>query len=549
MTARLLLAALASLAMTVFVTWPQALHMSTHLASHQDPEFSIWRLGWFAHAMATDPRHLFNANIFHPHQDTLAYSDAMLVEGAVAAPFFWLGLTPILIYNVLLLGAMAASGVAAFVLAHHLTGRSGPSLFAAAVFTMAPYRIEHFMHLELQWAMWVPLTFWALHLTLERRGRASVKWGLLAGVFLWLQIASSVYYGVFLAMAVAAFMVIAAITDWRRVVASLPGLSAGAVLSAALTAPYLWVYLNTAQSMGTRDITEIAVYSARLWSYFASPSQNLLWGWSSSTPEVNLFLGWNIMALALTGALLYREPKQRAIYVTVAATAIILSFGLNTPVYQWIVAIVPPLKGLRSPSRFGIISCCAVAVLAAFGADAVLQRTRESKARWAWAALPVLFLFVVLDYTNTGMYLMDLSASGEGTIYKAMKAAGPGVVVELPMPTAGTLPGYDTEYEMWSLKHWNPLVNGYSGYYPPDYLETLARMETFPDEDSIARLGRLDVRYVIVHCRFYITGKTPQTERDECPQFLAKIGGRRELKSYGKFTDPYGTAYLFVLNP
>jgi hypothetical protein len=118
--------------------------------------------------------------------------------------------------------------------------------------------------------------------------------------------------------------------------------------------------------------------------------------------------------------------------------------------------------------------------------------------------------------------------------------------VELPMPTAGTLPGNDPDYEMWSLTHWHPIVNGYSGYYPPDYIETLARMETFPDDESLARLRRLDVRYVIVHCKFYAVDK----ERDDCPGFLARIGSRPELHSYGKYTDPYGApAYLFVMTP
>ncbi len=45
-----------------------------------------------------------------------------------------------------------------FVLARHLIGAMAPALVAAAIFTMAPYRIEHFMHLELQWTMWMPLT-------------------------------------------------------------------------------------------------------------------------------------------------------------------------------------------------------------------------------------------------------------------------------------------------------------------------------------------------------------------------------------------------------
>ena len=50
-----------------------------------------------------------------------------------------------------------------------------------------------------------------------------------------------------------------------------------------------------------------------------------------------------------------------------------------------------------------------------------------------------------------------------------------------------------------STFHWFPLVNGYSGNYPPSYLGRLERLRQFPDETSILQLRRDGVRYVIVH--------------------------------------------------
>ena len=167
--------------LTVFVTWPQCLHMGTQFAWHNDPHFSIWRLAWIAHILPRDPRHLFDGNIFYPSQRTLAYSDATLLECIVGAPLFWIGVPPIVIHNLLLLAGFVGSGVAMFVLARALTGSDRGGLVAAAIFTMVPYRIEHFGHLELQWAMWIPLAFWAVHRTVDR-----VSWraGALAGMFL-----------------------------------------------------------------------------------------------------------------------------------------------------------------------------------------------------------------------------------------------------------------------------------------------------------------------------------------------------------------------------
>src|SRR5829696_6453971 len=104
------------------MTWPQALVFNTHAYDHYDVFFNLWRLRWIAHALATSPFELFNGNIFLPDPGVLAYSDAMLVEGVLAA---------------------------------------------GVIFAFAPYRFEHYMHMELQWTVWCPWAFWALQRTLE----------------------------------------------------------------------------------------------------------------------------------------------------------------------------------------------------------------------------------------------------------------------------------------------------------------------------------------------------------------------------------------------
>ena len=126
---RPLLAAIALLtALTVIITWPVALHLGTRVPGHDDPLFSIWRLAWIAHALPHDPRHLFDANIFYPHLRTLAYSDAMLFEGIVAAPLLWAGINPVLVYNLMFFAGIVSSGAGMFVLVRYLTGDIGAAL-------------------------------------------------------------------------------------------------------------------------------------------------------------------------------------------------------------------------------------------------------------------------------------------------------------------------------------------------------------------------------------------------------------------------------------
>ena len=84
---------------------------------------------------------------------------------------------------------------------------------------MAPYRIEHFMHLELQWTMWMPLTLWALHRAIvERSWRLSA----LGGLFIWLQMISCVYYGIFLAITAAVQCLLLLLRSPRTLVRTVP---------------------------------------------------------------------------------------------------------------------------------------------------------------------------------------------------------------------------------------------------------------------------------------------------------------------------------------
>ena len=74
-----------------------------------------------------------------------------------------------------------------------------------------------------------------------------------------------------------------------------------------------------------------------------------------------------------------------------------------------------------------------------------------------------------------------------------------------------------------STFHWMRFLNGYSGFYPPSYLNRLVRVARFPDEASVASLRRENVRYVIVHD----DNKFPDWERIRVVERLLFLGLKR----------------------
>ena len=526
-------------ALSVMVTWPQARFLSSQVIAHHDPFFSIWRLAWVAHALRTAPLQLFNANIFYPAHGALAFSDATMLEGLLGAPLLWVGAPPVLVYNLLLLAGFIGSGVAMFVLTRHLTGSVVPSLVAAAVVTMLPYRIEHVMHLELQWTMFVPLTWWALHRSVES---GSWRWGATAGVCFWLQVLSCVYYGVFLAMTLVVFVpALLLATPRNRTMAALPALGTAFLIASALTLPFLLPYRAAAQDVGGRAIEDIARYSAHPINYLSTTSFSWMWGWTSERwggSELRLFPG--ATALVLTAFAFVRRPRSLVlVYAVTMAIAVELSLGLNGPGYRTLIEHVSPLQGFRSLSRFAAIASCALAVLAAFGTQALLGM---SAAKVKQSALVVVLAALMLaDYGNRPLNLTPGDPVEAPDVYKVIRRAAAGTVLELPMPRLDQLPGREPFYEAWSLWHWKPLVNGYSGYYPPDYLFTALRMQSFPEEGTIERLRAHDVRYVIVHRAFY--------DQETYTRLMLSMAAHPEFKPWGAYKDPVGTADIFELIP
>jgi hypothetical protein len=516
-----------------FVTWPHARLFTSHVVSHIDPLLSMWRVAWFSHAIAHG-QPLWHGNIFYPEPFTYLLSDATLLQGALAAPALWLGARLHVVYNSLLLLGIVSSGVAIYWLATGFGIARSAAVFAAIVFALAPYRIEHIMHLELQWAAFAVVAFGALYQVLYA---PQWKSGVALGLSVWLQFLASVYYAVFL-LPILIVLAAASIGTWpdrRRTVRV--GVVAVA-LCGALTLPIASIYANQKTRVGPRPIGDIISYSATPSSYLATPESNTLYGRTADrlgSGEKRLFPG--TLALLLAGIGLFSSRRR----VVVAALIVVLlsvdlSFGVNGLLYPRLLDWWPHLDGLRVPARYAVFVLAGVAVLAALGAERLIQRARFSNvAKPLILALAVVLACVEYRSPQRNLLQVDMNAP----VYQFLRQLPEGVVLELPMPDHPGDPGFDADYMYWSTIHWRKLVNGYSGYYPASYGATVTRLRSLPDADAVKFVRRLGVRYVLVHLA-YLDAK-------EGANLLEGLQARRELRWLGWYRDWAGQTAVFEL--
>lgn len=493
---------LASLALFVCLaaveTWPLASNPA-HLSRNDngDAMLNEWTIAWVAHQSIRDPLQLFDANIFYPERDTLAYSESMIVQSAMAAPFLWLGASPVLAYNLVLLAGFTLTAWASTLVVARWTQDWTIAILAGTFAGFNAHTISRVPHLQAQHGEFLPLSLLALDVLLrEPRIGHALK---LAGWFV-LQALTSVYLLVFTAFALTAAAVVRprAWLGSPKVMAmiALAAAAAGLVLS-----PFLLPYWRLSQEQGlVRSLEDAVLYSAAWTDYFTTAGRLHYGLWSyhlaSFTPLFPGLAATVLAGIAVFAGTAWKDERAR-MCVAMVVCGLILSFGTTMPGYALLYQIIPLLHAVRAPVRFGYLVVVGIALLAAFGAVEV--RRRMSPVAWTkWAA--VLLLLAVIEPLAAPLGFQPFT--GIPGIYDTLATEEHAIVAEMPFPQSRMI-FMNARYMLNSTRHFRPLLNGYSGFVPGSYFEHYDAVGSFPGDSSIAALERLGVTHLIVHLDAY----------------------------------------------
>jgi len=204
------------------------------------------------------------------------------------------------------------------------------------------------------------------------------------------------------------------------------------------------------------------------------------------------------LGLALTSPGLRRAYAARSVLAFYAVAGFVmwlLSLGPaptlmgNPLMYRGPYALLmylPGFNSLRVPARFWMATTLCLAVVGAIVFDRLASRLGQK--RLAFAA--IVSLGVLADTWLSAMPLADIPKP-----FRALACAGTtsSPVVELPL--GHTYPDVAAMYRQMS--HGRPLVNGYSGYFPPHYAALRFGL-TLRDPDVLTQLARYGVTDVIV---------------------------------------------------
>jgi hypothetical protein len=503
----LLAVALVGVLLAAVFTWPIVARFDrAGRLDSGDALYSIWNVAWVAHALTTNPFQVYNANIFHPHMNTLAYSEANLVAGALAAPVWLLTGNPHATSNFVILLSFVLSGLTTYVLVKYLTGSRLSSAIAAISFSFCPFVFSHLAHVQLLMTFGLPLVLLSVHRFAEA---PSIRTAIWLGLAMALQALASGYYGVFGGL-VAGFGVLwfgMARGHWRRPAYWLWG-AAAAGLALLIVAPFLAPYAQVQADGFARTLDDARLFSVRWRAYLASPNLvhrwmlDLIGTWSEVLFPGFIPIVFTVIALVLLGR---RGADPAAglrghvvgFYLALAGLAYWTSTGPNGGLYSLMYQAMPFFTWLRAPARFGLLVTLSLVVIGSLGLASLTRQIRPSTRR---LLIPGLIAFALARSTVGPLGLTDAPATP--LAYRRLASLPEAPVAEFPFFVGGQERYRHTEYMLWSTLHWKPLLNGYSDHIPSDTHDEHQKLAVFPEPVAWDVLREHDARYVLVHWRF-----------------------------------------------
>jgi len=322
-----------ALLVSVVITWPLVLSLDDHAHDPYDPLFQAWSIDWVQHALSSGDT-IADGNIFAPSARTHAYSDPLVSLAIVLLPLRWVGMSPVGLVNVTLLGAYATSAAAGYVFARITTRRRLIGACCAAVFAFGPYNAQLAQHAYLAAHAGPAVAAAAAWRLADRRARGERTWPsqLVLAVTVALNATTSFYLAVF---TVTAAIVVLAVrwrsVFWRGAATAVAAVAAGAV--AAL--PVAWPYLQNAREVDgfEWELSGLGFNAA----HFGMVDPTLtLWGGLLGSPRALFtqatFPGLTVIALTLLGVWRWITLRRKRVDPTLTsalgtAVALVLTRG------------------------------------------------------------------------------------------------------------------------------------------------------------------------------------------------------------------------------
>lgn len=504
---RVLTALLVQGALLVWLTWPLAPHMATHRPTQPIPVTDLdapllaWALAHETRALTGDWASFGDGGIFYPAPHALSYGEPAFAALPFFSPVFLATDDPTLALNVTFLLGVLLTAVAVHVVVRWWTASMAAGVLAGWAFLHAPWVLTGWVPAAPNYGLLfpLPLLLWLVADPVRATRRRLAVAGLASYQALaspYLAVAVVIPLGTIGAfrllgrrgrasgcwlLATAGLVVIVSAVAYHGPLAlhaADPGLVERSVWSFAndlprpVTRGFVWRHQPASLPL-------LAVWCAALGMALRSL------GWGSASAD-----GWRAWGHALIWIGL-------GLLVSLPRVMLIGGHAYWGP-WAWLGAVLPPANGIRQTMRLGVLALVGLVTAAGLGwaeIAAAIHRLGE----WAPAGRRIapalagaawLGVMVGLHVSSAGyragdapFLLTRVPDERHEPVMQAIARIG-GPVLELPI----TSPRDHAAAMYHAITHGQPVLNGYSGYWPAAFAARMATACRLPAVDAVRRL-------------------------------------------------------------
>ncbi len=487
--------------------------VTSALQGGRDKYHFMWNFWWMRTAILSGQNMLYTHNLFAPYGVSLALQTMDYIDGFISWPFSLILGGNIAGFNFIILLGIVLSGYTAFLLARHLTKSWIASFGAGLIYAYFPQHISQaiFGHPNLSSIEWLPAYLLALMIAFERRKMA---FAVVAGIFLTLSTLTDLQLLVISLVITLVYLIYhLVITKFSSPVKVLYLIMTVFAVWFLTSAPYL---VPAYEALGVvhppPPLSTTLGNSAKPMYYIIPPPSYLVYGtifsqvYSSQSPFLQpilgghsqwmIFVGYTTLALAAIGALISKD-RRRIFFVGLAFGAYLLSLGpsadpsqlsIQTP-YDLLYYHFKIVEYFRADARFSILLMLCLAMLAAYGIDAISKLTSvfgtSLNVRRTKIVGIILLILILLEFIP----IINVQSYHEDPVYSII-AKDPTQFSVLELPSSLT----QTQLAIYAQTFYGkPLVNGKISQARntlPDYMyvQLYLRILSRPNKASLGRL-------------------------------------------------------------
>lgn len=455
-----------------------------------DDALIAWVLNQTIQKIPKDLENIFESNIFYPYKNTLAFTNLNIPSAAIGYLPYKLTDSPFIVYNLTIIFTQLLSSIILYLWLKALTNNSLASVVGTLSFILSNFRMQSIAHIHVFMMHWLFISICLIWLYKKSK---KIKYLYLSSIFFIIQAWESFYHAYWIIL-IGLILLIPEIRYLKKQFKHVLTIILIVLLSAY---PVIYTYIQIVRQFDQ-------AISIRNAAHF-SMSLNDVWGKYLS---IGIYLNL-ILALILIGKKFFIEKRMWFPFVLLLL-GLILSLGpvlklygatfkifgnLFIPLpYSLFYYLLPGFSGLRSVDRFFGISYIGMAMIIAISLSLIHKRKKYF--------ISICFLLIAIfggkRVENT--YYFPLP-NDYPKVYSWIASQPGNIILEYPVFLWSDR---DYSFEMYrmlfSLKHNKYLINGASGFVPPERLILFENIKAnFPNPTVHQQLKNIGVNYVVVH--------------------------------------------------